>query len=224
VSNASIQAFDFSVNLLQAILWQYNDAENLQSLISQKQDWYDENQTAFWDDWVADVFNLETANEFGLSVWSIILNLPLFVNTTPDNLLTKPTIGFNASFFKNFNRGNFSSNTGQTNDLPLESKRLALRLRAFQLSCSGTVPETNRFLAYIFADYGPCFVVDNHDMTQTYVFTFPIDANLNYILTNFDLLPRPAGVKNIYKRLNRADIIGFDASFFANFNRGNFAT
>lgn len=218
----NIQAFDFSVDLLKTILWQYNNAENLQKIVAEKQAWYDANQTEFWGDWLVDVFDLRTANEFGLSVWSIILGLPLFVNTTPDDLTTKPTFGFDSSFFKNFDRGNFSTTTGDTNNLPLETKRLALQLRAFQLSASGTVPETNRFLAYIFGPLGKAFVVDNHDMTQTYVFTFQIDANLNYLLSNFDLLPRPAGVKNIYKRLDRADIFGFDSSFFANFNNGNF--
>lgn len=218
----NIQRVDFSVDLLRAILWEYNNAVNLQTILAEKQAWYEANQTGFWNDWVKNVFDLRTANEFGLKVWSIILNLPLFVSNPPDDITKKPTIGFNASIFKNFNRGNFSTLTGGTVNLPLESKRLALRLRAFQLFCSATVPETNRFLAYIFKDVGPAFLVDNHDMTQSYVFLFQIDANLSYILNNFDLLPRAAGVENIYRRVARDDMFGFDNAVFKNFNRGNF--
>ena len=74
---ATIQEFDFSVDLLQAILWQYNNATSLQSLLNSEQAWVIENQTEFWENWLRDVFDLRTANEFGLSVWSIILGIPL---------------------------------------------------------------------------------------------------------------------------------------------------
>ena len=77
--SGGIQLFDFSVDLLRAILWQYNDATRLQSLLQQKQDWYNEQQTEFWSSWYRDVFNLDTANDFGLAVWSIILEVPLTI-------------------------------------------------------------------------------------------------------------------------------------------------
>ena len=73
-----IQSFDFSVNLLQALLWEYNEASNLQSILTQKQAWYNTNQSNFWNNWIVNVFDMRTANEFGLTVWSIILDLPLF--------------------------------------------------------------------------------------------------------------------------------------------------
>ena len=65
---SKIQDFTFSANLLESLLWQYNEAETLQSILQQKQDWYDLNFSQFWDDWYNDVFNLQTANNFGLSV------------------------------------------------------------------------------------------------------------------------------------------------------------
>lgn len=217
-----IQEFDFSVNLLKAILWQYNGAATLQALLKSKQAWYDENQEQFWNDWLVNIFDLRTANEFGLRVWSIILNLPLFVSTEADPL-TKPTFGFDNAFFKNFDRGNFSNFNGGTNALPLETKRLALQLRYFQLTTAGCVPEVNRFLKYIFGDMGLVFLKDNHDMTQTYVFTFPLTSDLLYLFTNFDILPRPAAVASDFERFGRGDVFGFDNPAFKNFDRGNFA-
>lgn len=218
-ASGGIEQFDFSVNLLKALLWQYNEAVTLQAILQAKSDWYDANQTQFWQQWIANVFNLETADEFGLRVWSIILNLPLFVASEPDSL-TKPTFGFNDPYFKNFNRGNFSSLTGSTNDLPLETKRLALRLRYFQLCSSGTVPEINRFLAYIFADRGQVYLVDKHNMTQEYHFNFPITSDLQYLFNNFDILPRPTGVSSTYINVTRK-CFGF-SPFGLNFNNGNF--
>lgn len=76
-----VQAFDYSIDLLQAILWQYNDAVKLQSLLEQKQTWYDEQYSEFWEAWYRDVFDLRTANDFGLSVWAILLNIPLTITS-----------------------------------------------------------------------------------------------------------------------------------------------
>ena len=102
----NIQQFDYTVNLLQAILWQYDEATNLLSLINQKQAWYNQYQTEFWDDWQNYVFylanpDLTTNTEkqdlalFGLAVWSIILNVPLYVPLVIESG-TKPIWGFNA--------------------------------------------------------------------------------------------------------------------------------
>ena len=103
-SDFDIQMFDLSVNLLQAILWQYNDAENLQALLVAKQAWYNSNQQAFWQGWIANVFNLDTADEFGLGVWSIILGLPNFINqSSPGPEI--PVFGFDGSGGVNFDNG-----------------------------------------------------------------------------------------------------------------------
>ena len=40
---SSIQEFNFNVNLLRAIIWQYENAENLKSILEKKQEWYDVN-------------------------------------------------------------------------------------------------------------------------------------------------------------------------------------
>ncbi|OWK47546.1 DUF2612 domain-containing protein [Fimbriiglobus ruber] len=189
----AIQQFDFSVDLLRAILWQYTTATNLQGLLNQKAVWYDTNQTQFWEDWYTNVFDLATANDFGLSVWSIILGLPLFVNTgTP----TGPVFGFDAQTGYNFDNGIFGGSTSY--DLPTETKRIALQLRYFQLTSSGTVPETNRMLKYVFRNYGPAWLIDYHDMAQAYVFNFPVTFDLQYLFNNYDVLPRPAGVSSTW--------------------------
>jgi len=150
-----IQEFDYHVNLLQAILWQYDEATNLLSLINQKQDWYDANQEQFWRDWYNNVFNLQTANQFGLSVWSYILNVPLFVNNPqPTN---RPTWGFNAfdpvfpdliNSYLNFGQIPISINTGgnfynKIINLSTEEQRFLLRLRYFQLVTNGIVGNIN---------------------------------------------------------------------------------
>ena len=231
-----IELFDYSVNLLQTIIWQYNESPNLNSLLNQKQAWYDTNQTDFWENWYTNVFNLQTANLFGLSVWSIILGVPLFVPLNPDPM-GKPIWGFNAydpSFptlentYFNFGNGNFSNDVPPIS-LTLEEQRFVLRLRYFQLVTRGAIPEINQFLHYLISTsaispIGPMYALDDFDMTMTYVFDFLISDNLldaiQYGDNGYDLLPRPAGVGTKYI-VNNGKIWGFGI-YNQNFGNGSF--
>ena len=217
-TNSDTQEFDFYINIMKALLWQYNDAPALQSIVTNKQKWLICNHTKFWNDWINNVFNLTTADDFGLSVWSIILDLPLYVNegATPAGVLS---FGFSANN-GNFNNSNFGNLNGQTVNLPTATKRIALQLRYFQLVSSGTVPEINRFLKFLFGNMGTSFLVDNHNMTQQYIFFFPLTWDLQYLFNNFDILPRPAGVKSTY-RDGTQNTFGFSAARL-NFGNGNF--
>lgn len=213
----TIQQFDSSVDLLKAILWQYNDAVNVQALLESKAAWYKENHEDFWDAWHRDVFDLRTCNDFGLSVWAIILQQPLYV-TGVDN--GRPTWGVE-QYHRNFTRGNFAGSTSEVHKITAETARLFLQLRYFQLTSSGTVPEINRMLSWIFKEnYGSAFLIDNHDMTQQYVFQFPLSADLRFIFRNFDVLPRPAGVGSGFI-VTLVEPWGFEDTH-ANYENGNF--
>lgn len=192
----TIQTFDYSVNVQQALLWQYNEALRLQSLLLSKQAWYAQNQTQFWEDFYNNIFNLDTANYFGLSVWAIILGQPIVFNNSSNPGQNPFGFGVNN---ENFTHGNFSQGDGNTYALPTAAARILLQLRYFQLTSSGTVPETNRMLKKVFGAFGNAWLIDNHDMTQTYVFDFPLTAELVYLFRNTDILPRPAGVASTYQ-------------------------
>ena len=212
-----IQNFDFSLNLLRAMLWQYNDAPRLESLVSQKQAWFDVENRDFWNAWISDVFDLRTANDFGLSVWAIILDMPLHVaGDDPD--AERVIWGFSIDD-ENFTNGNFEGLSG----LPLntEQVRLILRLRYFQLVTRGTVPEINEFFGSLFADLGSAYVNDGLNMTARYVFGFPLSADLQAVFSYFDLLPRPAGVQVDYVVIPDVETWGF-GQYHYNFTNGNF--
>lgn len=213
------QAFDFSVDLLSALLWQYNDAARLQALLESKNAWYQANQQDFWWRWITDVFDLRTANGFGLKVWSIILGVPLAVVLEPD-YLDKDVFGF-GTYHANFNRGNFARRRQSAVNLTIEQQRLVLQLRYFQLISLGNVPQTNRFLKTIFADLGEVYVLDPLDMSEVvYVFNFALPSALQFVLTYYDILPRPAtlGVRYV---ITTQQYFGF-GQYHLNFNRGNF--
>lgn len=194
----TIQKIDYSVDLLKAVLWQYDNATNLQEILAARQAWYTENQEEFWINWEKDVFDLRTANSFGLAVWSIILGIPIYINV-PNG--TGESWGF-GEFHANFNRGNFSVGNNSTIQISTEDARTLLRLRAYQIQSAGCVPEINRELADIFTPYStepgipPAFVFDNYNMTCSYIFNFQLPSELQYVLQYFDVLPRPAGVQS----------------------------
>ena len=87
----NVQQFEFHSDLLKAILWQYEDAENLKKLASFKASHFEKSMVSFWQNWYRDVFNIDTANDFGLSIWSRILDVPLGIDIPPSD---KNKIGF----------------------------------------------------------------------------------------------------------------------------------
>lgn len=228
-----IQQFNFEVDLLQCLIWMYDKATNLKSLVTQKQEWYDVNQSQFWQNWYNNVFNLLTADKFGLCVWSYILYVPLYLNFIPEPE-DKPIWGFNEytpsfpnllnSYF-NFGNGNFST-IGTELYLTEEEQRFLLRLRYFQLTTRGDVTDINWFLNYLIQtsdiNYsGTLYMLDGLDMSITYVFSSPdFPTNLLQVLKDLDVLPRPAGVKIKYA-INEGTAWGFGI-YNQNFENGNF--
>lgn len=227
---SAVEVLDYHVDVLRALLWQYNKADRLESILTSKQAWYDENQQAFWESWFTDVFDLRTANAFGCQVWARILGLTLSISTGPTPL-GKPTFGFGAdsgtNTYVNFENGNFGQLGSGTSSLTVEQSRLLLRLRYFQLISRCTVPEINRFMSVVFGDLGTVYVQDANDMSFiVYVFDFSPDSDLQFLLDNFDLLPRPATVGSSYIVLAR-DTFGFGRddgteNGFQNFENGTF--
>jgi hypothetical protein len=70
---------DNSVDLLEPILWQYDNAPNLIAFRNLLRDFSREYTTQFWNNFIKDIFRLDTANEFGLSIWGILLGVPRVV-------------------------------------------------------------------------------------------------------------------------------------------------
>lgn len=190
---------DFFIDLKKCILWQYDKAKNLSKLITEKENWYKENVSdvivKFWQN----VCNIETADDFGLSIWGYILNFSRYINYS----------------------------TGTVHYLTTEEYRFLLKAQMLRFKCSGTVPEINEFLYRLFEDEAhQCYVTDNQDMTMTYVLQkdfsdkqWLLDWLLDPSQEYLDWLPRPAGVRiTIVTDYN--DYFGFDGSELEGFDNG----
>lgn len=212
-----IQAFDFSINLLRSILWQYESATAAIKLAKSDQLWVDKNFDQFWTNWYKDVFNVDTANSFGLSVWARILGIRLEIDTKKK---VTSVWGFGLNN-KNFGNGGFGRVSNGSATVGLEQARILIKLRWFQLTMRPTVPNINSALASIFGK-GSVFVFDNYDMSITYVFSEEPDYKLKQLLENIDLLPRPSTVKVSWMVRYRPSW-GFGVNHL-NFGNGNFGT
>lgn len=188
----NIQTFDNSIDLMKVVPWQYDQAPNLISLLRKKQDWYKENYSDFWGSWERDIFNIDTANDFGLNVWSIILDLPLY--TRDDSRpLDHPAFGF-SQFGVNFDQPNsqFAVSSNAFKNLTVEQRRQLLKLRWYNITSDGTMACINQALYNVFGTTVYC--LDGEDMTITYVFTEPQAEIMMNLFGQFDILPRPSGV------------------------------
>ena len=162
-------------DILQALKWMHDAAPNTTSLITLKRDWYDKFNTQFWVDWQQFVFNLDTANNFGLMVWCIILGVPsqLFGLYPPDGAWAYGSdrqnfVGTGPAPYDS-EGGNFYGG-GEFTLLTAEEIRWALKLRYAALVSNGRIEYINRMLNWIFNkgepwDYGSGKYVYVTDLT-----------------------------------------------------------
>ncbi len=66
----------YDTSIVRPLKWLHNNAPRLQSIIKQKANWYNRYHNQFWTNWEQTVFDIRTANAFGLTIWCIILGLP----------------------------------------------------------------------------------------------------------------------------------------------------
>jgi hypothetical protein len=191
---SGIQNFDVSIDLLQNITWQYNEAKHLNKLIQNNQDFLNTNVINFLDDFYTNVFNVDTANDFGLRIWEIILNIDFTVPPKPKR--TNNIFGF-GSFNNNFFNSNFAPVVGDDNSLSVEIKRLVVKLKYQSFFAPNSIVEVNRVVKLILGDTS--YAIDNFNMSVT-IYVDSINANpIKYnAMIDYELLPIPAGVSVNY--------------------------
>lgn len=179
-----LDVLNFDENLIQNIIWQYDNAPALKSLITSKNKYYSDNLNQFWQTIVDEFLNIHAAKDWGLNLWGKILQISRIYNVNGE------TITLSTEFFRRVILGQ-------------------LQL----IHSNGTIPEINKYLNFIFkADEGNNFksyAFDNNDMTIQYVLNFePTPEELALIYARI-ILPTPAGVLDRLYILEQSKIFGF---------------
>lgn len=206
-------------DLKRVILWQYENAEKLKALIADQDEWHRENNKLFFQKLHDDFFNIDTANEWGISLWVRILKVPLAKYYEPQSKKVAFGVG---SKRKNF-KGNFGSRGGGKVNLTLDQLRMMIKMRYFRLTNQPTVYNINKFLSENIKE-GNISVVDLQDMTVAYyILDFMPDPAFKFLLDNMDFLPRPCGVGVKYSIVDKDNNFGF-GEYRENFYESNFAS
>lgn len=178
------------------ILSQYACAPSLNTLIAAWNQAFD--PAPLIDQWYARIWNLATAQGYGLDVWGRIVGVQRVLKIPSENFL-----GFAEAqdlTAQGFNTVPWYKGTATSSNVSLsdEGFRQLIYAKALANITDGSVLSLNAILMALFAGQGDAWVEDHGDMSMTYVFNFiPTDVQVS-IIQSSGVLPRPAGVAVSY--------------------------
>jgi Protein of unknown function (DUF2612) len=166
-----------------ALMDSFNAAEDPQNILG---DFYNK------------VWNIATAQGWGLDVWGRIVGVSRVLKITPTKYL-----GFQQALpgITTFGHGAWyigQAPLTQNYYLTDEAYRQLILVKAAANICIGSVTAINQLLLRIFPGRGNCYVIDNADHTFVYFFSFALSPVEVAIVTNSGVLPRPSGMAVSY--------------------------
>lgn len=207
-------------NVEQTIISQYGNSPTLVQLIKNFNQYIDprKNIDAFYDM----VWNLDTAEGFGLNVWGKIVGLET------GRLLKIPSdevsFGFKQGAGAPFGQGTFRSGktTSQTYSLSDPAFKTLIFAKALSNISDGSTPSMNKLLQNMFAGRGRCYVNDLGNMKLRYTFEFYLQPFEVAIITQSGAFPRPTGVLATLVQIPQGSTFGFRQGGGAPFGQGTF--
>lgn len=183
----SIPEFDWWATVVS----QYANAPILTGILQSFFDAIDQtvNIDAFFDM----IWNVNTAQGYGLDVWGRIVGVTRIIPVPG----TITYLGFEeAASLGTFGVGIFFSGSPLTNNFILSDDgfRTLILAKALANISDGSIKSINALLLALFPNRGNCYVTDGLDMTMTYTFAFALSAVELSIVQNSGVLPRSAGV------------------------------
>jgi len=182
------------IDLASTVIAQYSNSPVLLSMLGSINSALDSDaETA---DFYNKVFNIATAQGYGLDVWGRILRVSRKL-LLPQ--LKSQYFGFSeANGWQPWGQAQFWDGCGQYSIYTLgdtEYRRL-LMVKAHNNISNLSIENMNFVLNALFGDTTKCYVQDNLDMTIYLVFETPLTLIQASILVQSDLLPRPMGIKS----------------------------
>ncbi len=206
------------LNVEQTIISQYGSAATISQLVQSMNDYID--PRANLDAFYSMVFDLNTAQGFGLDFWGKVVNVSRQLSVPASDMY----FGFNeGSDYAPFGQAPFYSGTTATSVYSLadDAYRTLILVKALANISDCTAPSLNRLLQNLFASRGRCYVADDGQMQMRYVFEFPLMAYEVAILTQSNAIPRPAAVSTTITEIAYTDLLGFnEAGDYQTFGNG----
>lgn len=183
------------INVEKTIISQYGNSATITQLV-RNIDTYIDPQTDL-DSFFDFVWNVETAQGFGLDIWGQIVNIARTLLISPPIL----NFGFNeaGSNAKPFGEAPFYDGVppmSETYFLSDDAYRKLILCKALSNISATNAPALNQLLQNLFGDRGRCYVNDIGGMSMRYTFEFDLTKYELAIITQSGAMPRPAGVSS----------------------------
>lgn len=181
------------INVERTIISQYANSATITQLVQNMNTYLDPRADfeAFFDY----VWNVETAEGFGLNIWGRIVGISreLLIPAAP------LYFGFKDALPGSYTFGDqpFYDGTAPATSTYLladDAYRQLILVKAMANISATTAPAINQLLQNMFAGRGRCYVNDLGGMSLRYTFEFDLTPYEFAIMTQSGALPRPAGV------------------------------
>lgn len=184
----SLSAFDF----WDTVISQYANSPSLTSMIESFNDCLD--QTANFDTFYDLIWNVATAQGYGLDVWGRIVGVTRVLQVADGGFFGFE--GGSGASGSPFNVAPFYNGSALTSNFSLtdDAFRVLIFAKALSNISDGSIPSINNLLLNLFPGRGNAYVTDGLDMTMTYTFDFPLSAVDQAIVQSSGVLPKPVGV------------------------------
>ncbi len=182
----------------QTLLSQYANSPTLVQLIANMAGYI--NPSTNIDTFYNDVWNIATAQGYGLDVWGRIVGVSRVLEISTVNYFgfTGPA---GASGLP-WNQAPFHNGESLTSNYALQDDpfRALILAKAYLNICDGSIPAINQILIALFGPSGSLpvsgnsYCTDGGNMTITYTFSGALDPVQTAIIYQSGVLPRPSGV------------------------------
>lgn len=192
------------LNVEETIISQYGTSATITQLVHNMDVYLDPRED--FDNFYDFVFNVETAQGFGLDIWGRIVGV--------DRVLNVPADTPNPGHYP-FTPGTFALDDDQY--------RTVILVKALANITNCTAEGLNQLLSNLFADRGRCYVLDLGSMTMQFTFEFFLEPFEYVIITQSGVAPRPAGVLANVRQVDPSQTFGFAEGIqFQPFDQGTF--
>lgn len=184
------------IDVERTIISQYGNSPTILQLVQNMNAYLD--PRADFDAFFDYVWNVDTAQGFGLDIWGQIVNIrrELQIPNAPVYFGFKDALPGSYPF----DEAPFYDGTPpatQTYKLADDAYRKLILTKALANITSSNAPSLNQLLQNMFADRGRCYVNDMGGMQFRYTFEFDLTSQEYAIVTQSGVLPRPSGVNAI---------------------------
>jgi hypothetical protein len=179
------------LNVWATVMSQFANSPTLTQILANMDGYIDPTQGL--DNFFDDIWNIDTAQGYGLDVWGRIVGVNRVLQVSGSGYFGfyqgEPTS-------QGWGQAPWYSGETLTGNYPLsdDAFRVLILAKALANICDGSIPGINQILLNIFPNRGNCYVTNGQNMTMSYVFDFALSPVELAIVTNSGVLPTPAGI------------------------------